>query len=1379
MTFESGKTLPTRCLIRIDVRPTFDEHGFLAEEFCAAAHNIDSVFDQRAVLIVGPPWTGKTYLAKRLYRYLVDSAEKADQSPFGKNVHKTLFEEHGVGAAIDPPWWTAWQGGKGRACWIVDALDEDARGRLKQMHEIMNRVEALPSQTRNRLLLLLFARENDVPEDITKRLGQIWGKPGKGDDGGFLFFRLAPVDAHIAKEIVDAAQPTDGSFEKVCALVEQNRLQSVASLPVVLEYLARLPAGAKTTVEDVWRGVLKNMLRDKRRERVQDAAFSPIDERFAAASRIAVALTLAGKREVGTGLAQSEGPGVEDLFPLDGGSERLREPAREVLQSAVFQRMASGYWFAQFHVQEWFTAFGLQDVGLSRLLSLVADGEGRPFKHYQGVLGLLHKVTQHREVADWIVTAHGGIPPRSDAAPWMLDDARSALNRLLEVAKTTQYVSPPEGLKNLAAPGLGPVVAEMMTDKKRSLSERELLIDVAQAISANETALAAQAMVLDGNEDDHLRDSAAFLLRQVGTDEHLRQVERFIEDASPASRYQRGMISVLIESLHKRGLWSLVKASQYLPERDEHVVDSTAMLEYHLENEMTLEDARAILGQVDWDALTCGDQDERTRQRRRRSARGTRNKLIVKAIELAAQQEHPTADDYTLLLPIALDERRTDWLRLERLNLASVFKKNLEARRKLFMAGLKRDPEAKLPGWWSWRWVLTEEDLDWLAGLCPSQARESPWLWADLLALAYRPSLPRKKRNEIRRSVDAAVPHVLAEFCANRRKYLAQERARKLREDKARQKQESRQYTLGEIVNDTLSSPGIRLRDQMLRLGWFCFVEKNLRPNNVLGEWGDLDSNIQRRVLDVCEKALAECKPTPIPKSDPYPGAILYEAAVFTEVIKQSPTYEPDADQIRKWLPAALKAGPPIEEAVLARCLLADREVAEDVLLDKIKREMASESGSFTAGGLSKEHWSARLSSKAADLIEDESLNLKARGKLLRLMAEGAPSLVAPIAQEWSSTPPGENEALRLKRTAGLDALLIIDPSVAVPQLLTRYETEGKTLLADLSTLANRFPSEGAKPASWATPLIEGLVDVLYKAYPPEADPQYAGAHFVGPNDELRWLRDGLINTLFQRHQPEAQDALKRLAGRHPRLGRWYENVQASLAAQHVVQYLVPPDGPEVAIEGRVPVKEVVRLLEDALYRLVRSEADLQRVLGEELREIEKTAKCHLPMLYRPASRGKPRTRLNEEALQAYVHCRLRDRLPNRVLGQESQLFLDREPLAGMNQRLDIKVQAPTVTGGRATVVIEVKWSDNDDVSSSLCDQLGKKYLLGQGLTHGIYLVGWYRNRTWTGNPMGMRPARPYSVQSWTDALKSQTRRLSADSPGIRIEPFVMDLTWD
>lgn len=302
---------------------------------------------------------------------------------------------------------------------------------------------------------------------------------------------------------------------------------------------------------------------------------------------------------------------------------------------------------------------------------------------------------------------------------------------------------------------------------------------------------------------------------------------------------------------------------------------------------------------------------------------------------------------------------------------------------------------------------------------------------------------------------------------------------------------------------------------------------------------------------------------------------------------------------------------------------------------------------------------------------------------------------------------------------------------------------------------------------------------MLYKAFPPDEDPTYEGARFVGPEDELRWLRYGLVNTLLQRGEPEGEEPVERLAARHPHLRNWYHSVLADRAAQRLTEQLVPTEGSRVALEGRVPVNEVVRLLEDALYRVLRSNTDLQRVLVEEIREIEKDARKHLAMLYSPkVSKDKPRRRLHEEALQAYFFCRLYDRLPNRVLDRHAQVFLNREPLANINQRLDIKVEAPTVDGRGAVVVIEVKWSDNKDVSSALVDQLGKDYLAAKSLSHGIYLVGWCKPGRWKNDAPGSKPHRPYSIATWTEALENQARLYGESHPGISIVSVITDLSW-
>jgi len=158
-------------------------------------------------------------------------------------------------------------------------------------------------------------------------------------------------------------------------------------------------------------------------------------------------------------------------------------------------------------------------------------------------------------------------------------------------------------------------------------------------------------------------------------------------------------------------------------------------------------------------------------------------------------------------------------------------------------------------------------------------------------------------------------------------------------------------------------------------------------------------------------------------------------------------------------------------------------------------------------------------------------------------------------------------------------------------------------------------------------------------------------------------------------------------------------------------------------------------------------------------------------MLYYPKpSKGQKRQHLHEDALQAYIACRLADRLP-RILGGRGlkiEPSVDRETLAARDTRNDIKIQAPSIDGTRLTVILEIKWSDNDRALTSLSTQLGRDYLLLSDLTHGIYLVGWCRpTRRW--------PDR----DACQTALSEQSRQFCAAHPALRIVPFVMDLAWN
>lgn len=105
-------------------------------------------------------------------------------------------------------------------------------------------------------------------------------------------------------------------------------------------------------------------------------------------------------------------------------------------------------------------------------------------------------------------------------------------------------------------------------------------------------------------------------------------------------------------------------------------------------------------------------------------------------------------------------------------------------------------------------------------------------------------------------------------------------------------------------------------------------------------------------------------------------------------------------------------------------------------------------------------------------------------------------------------------------------------------------------------------------------------------------------------------------------------------------------------------------------------------------------------------------------------------------------------------------IFKNRETLAARNTRNDIKIETTSIDGKPLTLIIEVKWSDHREVSTSLVEQLGRQYLLENGLTHGIYLVGWCGGG---------------SLEELRTELEEQAR----EQKEVSIVPVVLDLTWN
>ena len=184
---------------------------------------------------------------------------------------------------------------------------------------------------------------------------------------------------------------------------------------------------------------------------------------------------------------------------------------------------------------------------------------------------------------------------------------------------------------------------------------------------------------------------------------------------------------------------------------------------------------------------------------------------------------------------------------------------------------------------------------------------------------------------------------------------------------------------------------------------------------------------------------------------------------------------------------------------------------------------------------------------------------------------------------------------------------------------------------------------------------------------------------------------------------------------------------------------------------------------------------DLIEVVEEQLVNINATIAEDIELFYSKRGR-KPQ---DEGTLQAYFMRRLYDRLPGRVLAPNSTVTLvglAREHQGNLLRRKDILVTAPCSDGAQAEVVIEIKWSSNPKVATSLTTQLGDLYLHSEGRTHGIYLVVW--NGSTRGWKVATNQPPPRSWQDLRQLLDEQVSLYATAHSGLRVNLVVFDLTW-
>ena len=576
----------------------------------------------------------------------------------------------------------------------------------------------------------------------------------------------------------------------------------------------------------------------------------------------------------------------------------------------------------------------------------------------------------------------------------------------------------------------------------------------------------------------------------------------------------------------------------------------------------------------------------------------------------------------------------------------------------------------------------------------------------------------------------------------------------------------------------------------MRHLSLLCFSDEVFRFGDVDGTWGDLDADRQGKVLIACRAGLLQGPPTPFSEGNGFTTANFAEAMAFDKALQDESANDwLDARMIGTWLPVVLRTRGSRAVETVAACAAKDRAATVVSLVVEIERELNSgESQLFFAHVIPAELWPGILGRRIAEFADDPRLPAPTRAALLKTLAWRDAGEALPVAVRWSRRQ-GEGDDDELLRRAALDVLLALDAESAWSLIEVDHRRRGAEALRDWSSL-RRGSGLSVNLADWPTDRLEGLGRVLLEAFPlpPEDEPPHHTG-WLGLEDELCNVRDRVIDLLIRRHVEGDEAAAATLCALAPRLQRRLDwEIQQHQAAQLLagITLSATPAG-----EGPgIPIQVVARVLDDGDFRLVRSVDDLLAAILHALAQVGGDVAFDLSMLYgknepaespqeqpasAPSSGPKKKTklhkRLGEDALQAYVRRRLCDMLPGRIPGIAFELI--REAQGMYQRRFDLDILAPCLDGRLARVTVEIKWSDNAETGTSLVEQLGRKYLLGHCVTHGIYLVGW-------NGSCRFNKKKVDGIEALRTHLSGQAKAFSQTDEGrmLKIEPVVVDLRW-
>lgn len=1298
---------------------------------------LDQLLAESCLILCGDPGIGKSTV--------IQQHEDTLNSSLGENGHFILIDFRDIPSdtafnrwTIDSPEWQRWRTSTEKLLLVVDGVDE---GLMKIRGFISYLTALLRNEPLDRLKIILACRSAEWPVNEGPQLISLFGNFDKPP-----IYELCPLrqcDVELAAER-NGINPHD-----FIQNVYQQKVVGMAALPTTLFFLFeeyREGGGFGYTHRQLYERGCERMSReiDARRAealrqlRKTELVSSP-QEICEAASRLAALLLVCGKSAIHIGQL-NEADAVSDLHISQAADSTLTEDVmRDAIASALFtSRGPSRFGFAHQTFAECLASQFLSRLPPAQIRSALCARDGQQE----------YVIPQLAETAAWVAGAREDffdhlcqIEPevllRSDVSKVQNSRKAALVTAVLEKTRRAELFDDrniSRFFDALKHPALAAQLQLFITDKSLHSVVRRTAMSIAGDCKEAALTDVLFAIVRDADEGQHIREQAAKTLESLIPSSRLNELIPLAlgqVGADPNDDIRGCAIRKLVPAV-----WSV---SQALPAiraaRNTHFHGSYwLLLRYYLPRHLTEGDLPLVLGRmIRWThcfdtlswfgelaeaafAMALKNLDRRAIQR-----------LAVRVWVVKQQHHHP--------LPSSKNSA-----------VIKLFESDLNLRRK-FVAAIVNDPNTPANDFFAMIGlqvrIFWQFDFEWALNQitqCPTNRRAA---WATLISHTSQPDTTCTYWDLFLQRIEQ-VPELKARFEWLRAWNLDEPMARNakaqwLKHERLRKQieQPKKEFNVEAETKAALADIAAGKTFRWIHLCHWLALENNktqiwhLKHDITRYPGWKIGNEARHNEIRAAARAF-----------------LLNHSDGFEKIGARTNYFDPGyiaiwllRDEVRvnsllktavatKWMEALLGRFNDGGDDYQKTAVLAD-ELNPDVTIRVFIREMKDDDqkhGRIHCHWGFKKAWNSRFTAATLGLIREGTLKAESIETLLTFLGPIAPAEAAACARELLS-PEAIADATLHDRTVGVLTSCIGTMPAATWDFAWPI-VEADAILAEkvLLRASDRFDHDRKKFLPTLTEhQLADLYLKLHSLFPPETDPPHrSGFSGVTSRQAAVWFRSDVISTLEARGTEDACVELLRLANAIPKHGVWLRWCLYN-ARMSKRRFGWSPPLPEIFL----------LLAKRAEGRLVRDADDLLEVVMESLARFQaRLTRSTLPRSERfwhwdGADNNRKNFKHRDEAfLSDEVASWLRDDLSQRGI------IIGREVQTRRGQRTDVYVDAVARGDSSSslqtvTVVIEVKGCWSAEVRTAVEFQLVGDYLRPNGLTRGVYLVGWFVCAAW------------------------------------------------